>query len=192
MKSRQARTRRSLTIKMGEPENIDLRQFVPKKYILREDKVGRIVPKGRLSSFKMNLAERVTNTESVYQALRGDLFQQLGQDRQPVDPHLIAVTSIEHDNRELETETTVLSEILEEVAELLLPVPSAFERYKIFTSRDSLDKALDIKLKEHVIVKIRGGKEQHGILRYKGRLSKRKGTYFGVQLQVRYLIIDLI
>ena len=168
---------------MGEPEDVYYRQFVPKKYILREDKVGRF-----LSSPKRNLPEIVTNTASVYQAMRGDLFQQLGHDRQPFDPHMIAVKSVEHDNRELETETTVFSEISEEVAELLLSVRSSFERYKMFTLGHSVDRALNIKLKEHVIVKTRGGKEQHGILRYKGRLFKEKGTYFGVQLQVRYLI----
>ena len=174
---------------MGEPEDVYYRQFVPKKYILREDKVGRFqLPKKRLSSMKRNLPEIVTNTAYVYQALRGDLFQQLGHDRQPFDPHMIAVKSIEHDNRELETETTVFSEISEEVAELLLSVRSSIERYQIFASGHSIDRALNIKLKEHVIVKTRGGKEQHGILRYRGRLIKEKGTYFGVQLQVRYLI----
>ena len=171
-------------IKMGEQENVRFWPFVPKKYILREDKVGRIVPRTHRRRLfplrtRRNLAERVTNMQC-------DLFQLLGHadDQQPVDLHSIAVTSVEHDNRELETETSVLSEISEEVAELLLPVPSAVQRSKICTLGDYLDRAL----KGHV--KISGGKEQHGILRHKGRLGKKNGTYLGFQLQVRYQITN--
>ena len=169
---------------MGEPENIAL--MSQKFYILREDKVGKIVPKGRMSYLRHNLAEKVINTEAVYQALRGDLFQRLGPDKQPEDLQKIAVTSIDYENKELEADLSVFSEISEDVKDLLFPVASSNERYKIFTSRDSIERALNLKKGEPVTVKIKGKREQPGSHRYTGRIQKKKGTFFGVQLEVRF------
>ena len=159
-----------------------------KFYILREDKVGKIRPKRRRSYLRYNFAEKVTNTEAVYQALRGDLFQRLdlGPDKQPEYPQKIAVTSIDYENKELEADLAVFSEISEAVKDLLFPVASSNERYKIFTSRDSIERALILKKGEPVTVKIKGKEERPGSHRYTGQIQKKKGTYFGVQLEVRF------
>ena len=152
-----------------------------KRYILLEKRKGKVVREGTL-------------VNSVYQAFRGDLFQQLEHDLQPSEPHLITVTPMDLKSQKLETERSVLSEISEEIADLLLPVPSVSDRYRIFTMRDFLDRALNLKVDDYVTIKLHiSGKEQQGILRYKGGLMFKKGTYFGVQIQVRhkYLITNL-
>ena len=120
----------------------------------------------------------------MYQALRGDLFHLLGLDKQP--PQKIAVTSIDYENRELEADLAVFSEISENVKDLLYPVACSNERYKIFTTRDSIERAFNLKKGDSVVVKIKGKREQPGSHRYTGRIQKKKGTYFGVQLEVRF------
>ena len=153
-----------------------------KFYILREDldMVGKLVPKGRLSYLGSNLA--------VYQALsfRGELFQLSGPDKQPKDPQKITVTSIDYTNKELEADLAVFSEIPEVVKDLLFPVISSNERYEIFSSSDSIERALNLKKGEPVTVKIDGEREQCGNYRYTRQIQNERGTYFGVQLEVRF------
>ena len=99
---------------------------------------------------------------------------------------LSVVTSIDYRNKELEADLAIFSEIPEVVKDLLFRVISSNERYEIFSSSDSIERALNLKKGEPVTVKIDGEREQCGNYRYTRQIQNERGTYFGVQLEVRF------
>lgn len=89
-----------------------------------------------------------------------------------------------------EVEVSIMQELGEEEAELLLALHDDAERLKWFRERDALQVALNLNKGTAVTVD-EGGEKLRGIIRYVGRLTepmyplRLSGRFFGIELQVR-------
>ena len=157
-----------------------------KKYILRTDRPGKIVPRTAIQSAKQTIGEKVLNASSSFSAFKGDLFQDSDQEEQPHDEFKILVVSINDNSKVLEVQTNDLAEISDDVADLLLPVKSGQERYELFSKRTFMNDAVSAKLNDPVEVKITGNKywRQEGEIRWVGHLPDKTGRHFGIELKV--------
>ena len=125
-----------------------------KKYILRTDRPGKIVPRTAIQNAKQVLGEKFLNASKSFSALRGDLFQDSEQEHQPDDQYKVTVVSVNDKSEVLEVETDDLAEISDEVADLLLPVKASQERYKLFAKREFPNDALSAELGDPVDVSL--------------------------------------
>ncbi|XP_065064784.1 ubiquitin carboxyl-terminal hydrolase CYLD-like [Rhopilema esculentum] len=153
-----------------------------RKYILRQDRPGKIVPRSKLGNVKKYLAEKTFNANDSFPALKGDLFQDGPDDEQPTDLHRILVSLIGDDSRILEVETGDLTEISNDVADLLLPIKDGYTRFELFSKRGFLSDALAAKVNDSCEVKIDGIRRKGEIKEIKTLTEDRPGKYFLVQL----------
>ena len=162
-----------------------------KKYILRQDRPGKIVPRSKLGNVKKYLAEKTFNANDSFPALKGDLFQDGPDDEQPSDLHRILVSSIGDDSKILEVETGDLTEISSDVADLLLPIKYSYTRFELFSKRGFLNDALAAKVNDSCDVKVNGIKRKGEIKDIKTLTEDKPGKYFVVQLDVSTHFCDI-
>ena len=76
---------------------------------------------------------------------------------------------------------------------LLRPIPTCKERLEVFIDSSWLNDGKQLKLGDHVFVKLKGElSEIRGILRFKGtNYQDSKGILFGVELEVRFVLFIL-
>lgn len=86
-------------------------------------------------------------------------------------------------------DVSIMEELSEEEAELLLALHDDAERLKLFREREALQAALQLTEGAAVTVE-EGGEKLRGIIRYVGRLTEPtytctlSGRFFGIELQV--------
>eukprot|EP00794_Sanderia_malayensis_P018788 gene18788-20679_t len=151
-------------------------------YMLQTDRPGIVVAKTHMQKLAKGISENILQSSSGFHALKGDIFEELPNEKQPSDETKIAAVSVEDETKVIEVDTTDLSKLNEVTANLLFPIKSSNDRYSIFFSRNILTRALDAKIGDKVKVNILGDSID-GIIEYKGKLKGKKGTYFGILLQ---------
>ena len=148
------------------------------KYILLADRVGHILERNLLAPV---LFTKATPT----QILRGELLEALPEAEQPSDFQRIALVGIERKSLRLECPTVDLGRLSDEEAYLLLAICSLAERHQTFVDKKRLDFGRRLSPGEKVFVKCKGfRKDLPGVVWFKGELSPRPGTMFGVELTV--------
>ena len=159
-----------------------------KKYILRTDRPGKIVPRTAIQSAKQTIGEKVLNASNSFSAFKGDLFQDSEQEQQPENEFKILVVSINDNSKVLEVETDDLAEISDDVADLLVPVKTGHERYELFSKRMFMENAVSAELDDPVEVKVKitgyRYRRKEGQIRWVGHLPDKTGRHFGIELKV--------
>ena len=79
---------------------------------------------------------------------------------------------------------THLELVTREILELLLPVKTPEERWRVYSDKGLLDFGLrqDGCVGEHVKIRFTSGKDGSGIIRHVGAVNGRNGTWFGLEL----------
>lgn len=115
---------------------------------------------------------------------RGELLEAVPELGQPLEFGRIALVGIESKELHLECSTEDIFELTDEVAGLLLAIRSSKLRYETFINklqnvwqRLSLGSAVSVSL---------SGSSVPGVVRYMGELPSQPGTWFGVELMVRF------
>ena len=142
------------------------------KYLLRTDCAGK--------------TNSMIWSKKSFVAFQGDLFEELPQDKQPTDESKIAVASVEDKAKIIEVETAALVELSQAECDLLLPLQTGKERFDMCSVKhNQLKQAVAAKIGDKVsVITDTSSSKRKGTIKYKDKLDGKKGTYFGVALDV--------
>ena len=140
---------------------------------------------------------------------RGDIFEIgkirkgtiLMEDSTPVlenqtNQQTLKLWSIEEKSAYVTCEMTDVSLLTPEECELLLPIADLLlsERWRVYNDKELLQFGLlhDGCVGQHVRIRLPGGRDSTGYIRYVGEVAERVGTWFGIELdEVRFNIFNL-
>ena len=149
------------------------------KYILLRDRVGHLVEKDDFFWLGPPFRSR------PIQVLRGEILEGVPEAEQPTDSTKVAVVGIERESLRLECPTEYMAQLSEEVTNLLLAVASSEGRYQTYIDTKRLTFGRQLSPGSAVFFEMNElSKSLPGIVRYKGILPSRLGTWFGVELIV--------
>ena len=150
------------------------------RFILLQDRVGEILER--------NMPTLGLTKSTPTQLLKGELVEALPENEQPGDSTRIAFGGIDRKLR-VECRTEDVMKLTEEEADLLLAISSATLRYQICFDRKRLDFGKRLDYGSQVLVSINGvSKKLPGMIWFKGELSSVRGTMFGIELHVSFVI----
>ena len=151
------------------------------RFILLHDRVGDIVER---SMSTLGLATQLSPT----QLLKGELLEALPESEQPDDSKRIALGGIDRKLR-IECRMEDVMKLTEEEADLVLAISSVTSRYQICFDRKRLDFGKRLEYGSQVLVSINGfSKKLPGMIWFKGELPSVRGTMFGIELHVSFVI----
>ena len=157
---------------MEEPRN---------RYILLHDRIGQTLERS------LPTLGFVTEPTPV-QLLKGELLEALPENEQPSDSTKVALGGIDR-KIHLECGVEDVMKLTVQEADLLLAIPSMTSRYQICFARKLLHFGKRLEYGSRVLVAIKGfSKKLPGVVWFKGELPSSRGTMFGIELHVSFVI----
>lgn len=154
-----------------------------KLFILRTERPCKIVPTSNLQSGLKMFTEKIVRSEVCFSAKKGEIFKESPLQSQPENEHRIQVSSYGENGKVLEVNTDDLTEISQEIADLLLPVEDSEKRYELYSKRGFTELALAAKVGGKVEM-LHEGSNRNGTIREIGNINGKQGLRFRIDLQV--------